>query len=240
METTNQHALTVRAALEAGAGAAELQLALIASNHGDKQLTEVIQQLTPAEVAVLSAEGDMSKPSIVHAFITAEQFTRSFRRIGSRWGAITTRLTYEELAPYQRDIADVLCPVILGSDSPERRAQLIEAMLEIPHIAEVLVFLTIGQLAAEEFLNHPLGYPVERGTWQELLQTTIEHQAKMAETFQHIRADITQGETVAEIVAQHDLRFAHEVLMEIREVAHAEEGGDAPSVVAKTEEFLEI
>src|SRR4051794_1609118 len=83
MTTTNDKTLAVRSALESGGGAAESQLALIASGAGDNQLQLVVESLTAAEINVIVEDADMTKPSVAHAFITTEQFIGAFERLGS-------------------------------------------------------------------------------------------------------------------------------------------------------------
>ena len=77
--------LAVRTALEHGGGAAEKQLAVLASEAGDAQLQLVVEKLTAAEINVLVEDADMSKPSMAHAFITPSQFLEAFERLGTRW-----------------------------------------------------------------------------------------------------------------------------------------------------------
>ena len=74
MTMPTDNTLAVRAALESGGGAAETQLALLAAEGGDSQLQLVVERLTAAEINVIVADADMSKPSMAHAYITPEQF----------------------------------------------------------------------------------------------------------------------------------------------------------------------
>jgi hypothetical protein len=82
MTTPTDKALAVRAALESGGGAAETQLALLASEGGDSQLQLVVEKLTAAEINVIVADADMSKPSMAHAYITPEQFMEALSGSG--------------------------------------------------------------------------------------------------------------------------------------------------------------
>ena len=66
----NNHTLAVREALQQGAVAAEKQLATIGNDHGDAQLALIVGDLSIPEIIVMSDEYDMTKPSLISAFIT--------------------------------------------------------------------------------------------------------------------------------------------------------------------------
>lgn len=164
--------LAVRAALQTGAGAAEEQLALIAGNTGDNQLAAVVADLTAAEVAVMVSDADMSKPSLAHSFLSAEQFSGAFARLGGRWGEVDASADYLRL---QRDVEDFLCPMILVSPEPLRRAEMLKALLDHELGLDALFFLTLKREETATQLKNPHGFPFAQGTWQELISLLFEH-----------------------------------------------------------------
>lgn len=167
--------LAVRAALENGGGAAEMQLSLLAAEAGDSQLQIVVEKLTAAEINVLVADADMSKPSMAHAYITPAQFLEAFERLGTRWSQSDEIKSANDYAEIQSDVEDFLCPMILATGDGARAKTMLEALLNHPLGAEALLFTAMGRKDYLEFLAAPGSYGITRGTWQELLHATLEH-----------------------------------------------------------------
>jgi hypothetical protein len=172
---TTDNTLAVRAALETGGGAAESQLALIASGAGDSQLQLVVESLTAAEINVIVADSDMSKPSMAHAYISPEQFLEAFDRLGSRWSRFDPVEASGDYSEIQRDVEDFLCPMILSTGDPVRAKMMILALFEHPLGGEAVLFAALEKKDYFEFMTSPGDYPITRGTWQELLAATREH-----------------------------------------------------------------
>lgn len=168
------HTLAIRAALEHGGGAAEQQLALLASEGGDMQLQLVVEKLTAAEINVLVEDADMSKPSMAHAFITPSQFLEAFERLGTRWSQADEINSAHDYATIQSDVEDFLCPMILATGDPARAKEMLTALLAHDLGAEALLFTALGRKDYLEFLAAPGGFGINKGTWQELLQITLE------------------------------------------------------------------
>ncbi len=168
--------LAVRAALESGGGAAEMQLALLAAEAGDSQLQIVVERLTAAEINVIVADADMSKPSMAHAYITPAQFLEAFERLGSRWSQSDELKSANDYVEIQSDVEDFLCPMVLATGDAARAKTMLEALLGHPLGAEAILFTAIGRKDYLEFLSSPGSYGIARGTWQELLQVTLEQQ----------------------------------------------------------------
>lgn len=245
----NTHALAVRAALGSGVSAAEKQLAIIGTNFGDEELKEVIKELTPAEISIISSEGDMTKPSILHSFITPEQFVLAFKRIGARWGAVDKWISPDALHKFQDDISDFLCPVILGADNTTRRSEVLSALLDVEHAEETLFMLSLDRKDSAEFFSSPTTCPITHGTWQELLQVVVEYDPSRIEAFRQIRTDIAHSSAQIEIkhpedelgnVLKSELMFARDVVFEIQRVAQEMEEKDPTIGKTKEEEFFDI
>ncbi|MDB6153205.1 MAG: hypothetical protein JWL90_1658 [Chthoniobacteraceae bacterium] len=168
--------LAVRAALENGGSAAETQLALLAGEAGDSQLQIVVEKLTAAEINVLVADADMSKPSMAHAFITPDQFLEAFDRLGARWSQSDEIKSTADYTEIQNDVEDFLCPMILSTGESARAKKMLETLLGHALGAEAILFTAIGRKDYLEFLVSPGSHPITRGTWQELLQVTLELQ----------------------------------------------------------------
>ena len=228
MTTMNKtHTLAVRIALQSGAGAADTQLALIAEGAGDAYLQTVVADFKPAEIAVMVSDADMTKPSLAHAFINEEQFIGAFSRLGSRWGEVQTSVDY---VSFQRDVEDFLCPMILSSDDPVRRAAMLAALIHHELGTEALLFMALGHKELEAFLAHPHGFPIARGTWQELISLTYDkHPTEFHEIADMAREVYKGGDE-----AIH--KFAYSVLTALHDEAKAHQ---TPEEVA-TEEFVDI
>ena len=166
--------LAVRTALEHGGGAAEKQLAVLASEAGDTQLQLLVEQLTAAEINVLVEDADMSKPSMAHSFITPSQFLEAFERLGTRWSQADEIRSADDYATIQSDVEDFLCPMILATGDAARAKEMLAALLGHALGAEALLFTALGRKDYLEFLAAPGGFAINKGTWQELLQITQE------------------------------------------------------------------
>lgn len=169
------HTLAVRAALETGGSAAEVQLALLASEGGDTQLQLVVEKLTAAEINVIVADADMSKPSMAHAYITPAQFLEAFERLGTRWSQSEEIKSANDYVLIQSDVEDFLCPMVLATGDGARAKTMLAALLGHAMGVEALLFTAIGRKDYHEFLAAPGSMTVVRGTWQELLHATLEH-----------------------------------------------------------------
>ncbi len=227
---TTDNTLVVRAALESGGGAAESQLALIASTGGDSQLQLVVENLTAAEINVIVEEADMSKPSVAHAFISPAQFLEAFERLGSRWSRIDSIESAGDYEGIQHDVEDFLCPMILATGDPDRIKLMITTLFEHPMGGEAVLFAALEKKDYFEYMTAPGDYPINRGTWQELLSVTREyHPSGYAEIEEQARA-IYQDPEVG------SLDFANGFILGMLEEArkfHATE--EAPE-----EEFVDI
>ena len=224
---TTNNTLTLRTALQSGAGAAETQMALIAENVGDTQLQAIVADFHPAEIAVMVSDADMTKPSLAHAFINEEQFIGAFSRLGSRWGEVQTTVDY---VSFQRAVEDFLCPMILSSDEPVRRDAMLAAFIRHELGTETLLFMAVGHKETQALLEYPHGYPITRGTWQELLALTYDkhpvefHEiAGMARDLYHGGEDAIHKFAYSVLTALHDEAKSHQTPEEI-----------------ETEEFLDI
>jgi len=232
--TTTTNTLAVRAALQSGAGAAEAQLALIAGNTGDNQLAAVVADLTAAEVAVMVSDADMSKPSLAHSFLTVEQFLGAFARLGGRWGEVDASADYLR---FQRDVEDFLCPMILVSPEPARRAEMLGTLLEHELGLDALFFLTLKREETAAQLKNPHGFPFAHGTWQELLALLFEHfpdkfreLATLAHDLESQKENDDEREDARQEFGVAFLSALHEEAVRI----------DPPATTAASEDFVDI
>src|ERR1700748_2470739 len=129
MTMPTDNTLAIRAALASGGGAAENQLALLASEAGDSQLQVVVEKLTAAEINVIVADADMSKPSMAHAFITPGQFIEDFERLCTRWTQTDDFCSALDYAELQNDVEDFLCPLVLATGEADRAKTMLGALL---------------------------------------------------------------------------------------------------------------
>lgn len=190
---TNINTLAIRQALQSGGAAAETQLGIIAHSAGDEQLALVIEDLGAAEIAAIVEDADMTKPSIVHSFISPEQFIGAFNRLGAKWGAITPSSDID-LLTFQNDIEDFLCPMILASGVQKHRDSLLAALLEHPLGPDTLLFVALGRKDSEELILRPADYPIAHGTWQELFRLTSELQPEAFSEIAHHSVSLTDGD----------------------------------------------
>jgi hypothetical protein len=172
--------LTVREALEQGSGAAEKQLIAIGNDHGDAQLAVIVGDLTVPEIIVMSDEYDMTKPSLISAFITSEQFNGALDRKSQEWGGKYGCLSQEDLNSYlqivQEDVECFICPIVYSGDDSERESQMLHTLFAHPHGTRLVLVCAIGRKDFHEMItstNEP--EPATHGTWQSLL-TSLRHQ----------------------------------------------------------------
>ncbi len=189
----NINTLAIRQALQSGGAAAETQLTIIANSAGDEQLALVIEDLRPAEIAAIVEDSDMTKPSIVHAFINPEQFIGAFERLGAKWGSISPSSDIDLLS-FQNDIEDFLCPMILASGEVAHRDALLDALIEHPLGADTLLFVALGRKDLEEIVVAPMEFPVAHGTWQELFRLTAELHSETFREIAHHCVSLTDGD----------------------------------------------
>lgn len=189
----NINTLAIRQALQSGGAAAETQLAIIANNAGDEQLALVIEDLRPSEIAAIVEDSDMTKPSIVHAFVSPEQFIGAFDRLGAKWGSISPSSDIDLLS-YQNDIEDFLCPMILASGEIKHRDSLMDALLEHPLGPDTLLFVALGRKDLEEMIASPRDFPAAHGTWQELFRLTAELRPETFSEIAHHCVSLTDGD----------------------------------------------
>jgi len=190
---TNINTLAIRQALQSGGAAAETQLAIIANSAGDEQLALVIEDLGAAEIAAIVEDADMTKPSIVHAFVSPEQFLGAFDRLGAKWGAISSNSDID-LLKFQSDIEDFLCPMILASHVTAHRDSVLTALLEHPLGPDTLLFVALDRKDSEELILRPIDYPITHGTWQELFRLTAEQHPEVYREIAHHSASLKDGE----------------------------------------------
>ncbi len=192
--SNNINTLAIRQALQSGGAAAETQLSIIADSVGDEQLALVVEELGAAEIAAIVEDADMTKPSIVHTFVSPEKFMGVFNRLGAKWGAISPRTKDLDLTSYQADVEDFLCPMILASSEASHRENMINALLEHPLGTETLLFMALNRKDMGEIIRAPHDYPITHGTWQELFRLTAELQPEKFKEIAHHAVSLTEGD----------------------------------------------
>jgi hypothetical protein len=231
MTIPTDNALAVRTALESGGGAAERQLTLLATEAGDSQLQLVVEKLTAAEINVLVEDADMSKPSMAHAFISAAQFLEAFERLGTRWSQADEINSANDYANIQSDVEDFLCPMILATGDAVRAKEMLVALLGHALGAEALLFTALGRKDYLEFLAAPGGFAINKGTWQELLQTTLE---LLPSAYSEIR------DLAAALYTDEDERASLEFAAGFIHAMHEEAGKYHAATDAAEEDFVDI
>ncbi len=169
---SDERTLAVRAALNEGAGAAEKQLAIIAGTQGDEQLALVVAELTAPEIVTLVGESDMTKSSLVSAFVTPEQFVEVLTRKLDAWSSYYGSMSLNELANslpgLQDQLEDFLCPMIFSAESPDREKAIFDALLEFKIGPELILLAGVGRKDFEEIFVLKETFPASPGTWQSL------------------------------------------------------------------------
>lgn len=199
-----------------GALAVEQKLAEIAHTEGDEAVARVAQNLSSAEVAQVTAEGDFVKPSLLHTAITPEQFRGVFRRIGRGWSAAEQDdCPPDMLHDFQNELGQFLCAFILLQDDEARRVELLGAILEEPHGLDTFVFATIHEKDFDEFIAED-GKNVDTGDWREVLGVLRRNFPEEWGQFKRMVLFATTGE--------HST-FVHDTAAEMYAVAFTEGGG---------------
>ena len=152
-----------------GALAAEGHLTDIANKEGDEAVMLIAGHLSAAEVAQVTSEADVVKPSLLHTAINIEQFRGVFRRVGVQWSdAAQSDCSPETLWEFQEELQQFLCAFILLNEEGDRRNKLMEVILDEPHGLDTLVFSTVQEKDFAEFMEHE-GHVADIGDWREVL-----------------------------------------------------------------------
>jgi hypothetical protein len=208
----NNHTLAVREALQQGAGAAEKQLITIGNDFGDAQLAVIVGDLTIPEIIVMSDEYDMTKPSLISAFITAEQFTAALDLKAQEWGGFYGPLSQEDLGSALYDLQDnverFICPIVYSGDDSDREREMLVTLFAHPHGTRLVLVSSIGRKDFHEMINSPDDRLSSQGTWQSLLISLRQHRPKEFRDFvDHYHTEATEGEKF--------IRVAQSILQEI-------------------------
>ena len=155
-----------------GPHAAEQQLGIIASNHGDNEIIEIVKELQPGEIKELLMDGDYTKPSIITNFVSTKQFIQAFMLIGTKWGKVDNHTTMEHLKLMAKDVDEFLCQVILVAE-PFRQRSLLRSLLSLDIGRCALIMIAIDTFKNISFLEDFNPNMAQKGTWQELY-TAIE------------------------------------------------------------------
>lgn len=190
----SKNAIAIRQALDNhGPEKAERKLIIIGNEAGDEELAILIQGLGMGDISALIGEGDYTKPSIVSAFITPQQFIGALERLGSKWGECRGLISEVRLHEMDEDVTHFLTSVILTND--ERQKKLMLEALYFKEIGrDLLVSIAVGKAGCLEFFdsddhrNQSLDVGrAEVGTWQELF---VELQAAHPNFFAEIKRTI--------------------------------------------------
>lgn len=200
IETLENQTLTVRAALQDGAGTGERALIAIANKVGDEQTRRIVESLTEAEIASATSEFDMTIPSLVHAFATPEQFVGALLRFGQRWVTIDSDTIEWALRERQRELEAFLCPMICQDDQ-ERAAAMLEEFAQNPLAADALIFLGISRPGYNERLATPNSPTTARGTFEEIYAKTAEFCPQLWEEMKALSLDIEEENDISGFAA---------------------------------------
>jgi hypothetical protein len=152
-----------------GASAAEEHLSNIAKNEGDLAIVKIANDLTAAEIAQVTSEADLVKPSLLHTAINGEKFRAVFRRAGVTWSAADeTHCKEEVLHSFQEELEQFFCAFILLHEDENRRLELLDALFEETHGLDALVFSVIHEKDFAEFMASPT-FAVDIGDWREMI-----------------------------------------------------------------------
>jgi len=195
----NPHTLAVREALQQGAGAAEKQLTTIGNDYGDDQLAIIVGDLTIPEIIVMSDEYDMTKPSLISAFITPEQFTSALDRKAEEWGGLYGPISQEDLeaALYelQENVEGFLCPIVYSSDDSDREYEMLSTLFDHPHGIRLVLVSCVGRKDFHEMIESPTDRQPGHGTWQGLLTSLRQLRPKeFGEFVEYYCAEAPEGE----------------------------------------------
>ena len=201
----NNHTLAVREALQQGAGAAEKQLTIIGNDYGDSQLALIVGDLSVPEIIVMSDEYDMTKPSLIRAFITPEQFTGALDRKAEEWGGFYGPLSLENLNSSLHDLQEnvecFICPIVYSGDDSDREHEMLCALFAHPHGTRLVLVSSIGRKDFHEMINSPEMRMTGQGTWQGLLIALRQHRPKeFQEFYDYYQSTSPEGENFIGIV----------------------------------------
>ena len=169
--TTNNHTLAVRTALYQNPGAAEKQLAVIGNEHGDSQLAIIVADLSTPEILIMSDEFDMTKPSIISAFLTAEQFNELLDHKAAEWGGIygNQSLNSIPLIEIREKIENFICPIVYAGGTPTREDEMLAVLHNHVHGPKFAFLSGLGTKEFNDILNGEDERIAHHGTWQSLV-----------------------------------------------------------------------
>lgn len=228
----DERTLAVRAALNEGAGAAEKQLALIAGTQGDDQLALVVAELSAPEIVTLVGESDMTKSSLVSAFVTPEQFIAVLTRKLDAWSSYYGPMSRGELANslpgFQDQLEDFLCPMIFAAEIPDREKAMFEALIDFKIGPDLILLAGLGRKDFDEVFLLKGNFPAFPGTWQSLftglqLRDPGEYKALRAFYTQHVIDDDHERAMAT---------CAHDIVQSMSEFRAPDEGPDTVEFVS--------
>ena len=189
----------MREALQQGAVAAEKQLATIGNDHGDAQLALIVGDLSIPEIIVMSDEYDMTKPSLISAFITPEQFTGALDRKAEEWGGFYGPLSQEtlnsSLHELQENVECFICPIVYSGEDSDSEHEMLSTLFAHPHGTRLVLVSSIGRKDFHEMINSPDERASAQGTWQSLLIGLRQHRPKeFQEFFDYYHSISPEGE----------------------------------------------
>lgn len=195
----NEYTLAVRAALNNGGGAAENQLTVIAHEHGDEQLALVIEELTSPEIIAIVEVGDMTKPSLASAFVTAKQFISALEQKVGGWkyfyGTMPKDALSDSVMHLQADIEAFICPIIYSADLELREREMLEALASYENGPELAMLAGVGRKDYIELSTQNPDFHPTRGTWQSLL---VQMQDAAPQRFKDLKSTYKLDGTSAE------------------------------------------
>lgn len=165
--------LIIRQAIAAGSKEGNLALSKFADQEGDEAAGEIVRNLTAAEVVATAITHDITRPSLVHAFTSPEQFPEVFMKFGQRWPILDDKSMEASFADRQGELESFLCPMILGR-SEEEEIKMLQTLTEHELGCEALVFIGIGRPHTGAILENPNRAAAEKGTFEELFAMTAE------------------------------------------------------------------
>lgn len=197
-----------------GALAAEGLLTETANVEGDEAVMRIAERMSAAEVAQVTSEADVVKPSLLHTAINPEQFRGVFRRVGIRWSAAEQEdCAPDTLQEFQEELKQFFCAFILLNEDDKRRIELMTVILDEPHGLDALVFSVVHEKDFPEFLAS-CGTVADTGDWREVLGILRASFPEQWDRFKRI------------VPAQYDgnnyWNFIHEIAAEIYAVTVAE------------------
>lgn len=210
MSQSNKLALMLR---YQGVLAVEQELSIIADREGDEAIVKIAKNLSAAEVAQVTSEADIVKPSFLYTAISPQQFRGVFRRVGVRWSdAEQDDCSEYTLVGFQEELKQFFCAFILIDEDEQRRINLLSSLLEEPHAVEALAFSVVHEKDFAEFMLSPIEV-VEHGDWREIIGILRIHFPKQWKRFVKV-APSDRGSYYDE--------FVHETAAEIYATAVAE------------------